>query len=103
VLRAFGCSVQDGLKVLIHATAHDGEKSRSLSTFSKMFDTVSVDATAYLMSAWRGEVNLLDLNKPEYRPFTAESRRTPQEPYARNPVVDQAIEALARIGARKAS
>jgi hypothetical protein len=103
VLRAFGCSAPDGLKVLIHATSHDGEKSRSLSVFSKMFETVSVDATAYLMSAWRGEVNLLDLNKPEYKPFTAESRRTPVDPYARNPVVDQAIEALARIGTRKAS
>jgi hypothetical protein len=35
-----------------------------------MFETVSVDATAYLMSAWRGEVNLLELAKPEYMPFT---------------------------------
>jgi hypothetical protein len=103
VLRAFGCDAQDGLKVLIHATAHDGERSRSLSGFAKMFETVSVDATAYLMSAWRGEVNLLDLSKPEYRPHTAESKRTPQEPYARNPVVDQAIEALAKIGMRQAS
>ena len=40
-----------------------------------MFEAVSVDATAYLMSAWRGEVNLLDLGKPEYRPFT-ETRRS---------------------------
>ena len=51
------------------------------------------------MSAWRGEVNLLDLNKPEYKPFTVESRRTPASS-ARDPVVDQAIAALARIGAR---
>jgi hypothetical protein len=68
-----------------------------------MFETVSVDATAYLMSAWRGEVNLLDLAKPEYRPFTEESRRTPLVTRERNPVVDQAIEALARIGAKRAS
>ena len=104
VLRAFGCSAQDGLKVLIHATSHDEDRSQSLSAFSQMFETVSVDATAYLMSAWRGEVNLLDLAKPEYLPFTAESRRTPiVATPERNAVVDQAIEALARIGARKAS
>jgi hypothetical protein len=104
VLRAFGCSAYDGLKVLIHATAHDGERSGALATFSRLFEAVSVDATAYLMSAWRGEVNLLELAKPEYLPFQPESRRTPQiAANERNPVVDQAIEALARIGARKAS
>jgi hypothetical protein len=60
---------------------------------------------AYLMSAWRGEVNLLELNKPEHKPFV----EAPAKPAARslgpahNPVVDQAIEALARIGVRKAS
>jgi hypothetical protein len=102
VLRAFGCSAYDGLKVLIHATSHDEDRSKSLSAFSSMFETVSVDATAYLMSAWRGEVNLLDLTKPEYRPFTEESRRTPLVASERNPVVDQAIEALARIGAKRA-
>lgn len=103
VLRAFGCNAYDGLKVLIHATSHDEDRSKSLSIFSNMFESVSVDATAYLMSAWRGEVNLLDLAKPEYRPFTEESRRTPL-PVSRdrNPVVDQAIEALARIGAKRA-
>jgi hypothetical protein len=104
VLRAFGCNAYDGLKVLIHATSHDEDRSKSLSSFSRMFETVSVDATAYLMSAWRGEVNLLELAKPEYLPFQQESRRTPPVvTNERNPVVDQAIEALARIGARKAS
>lgn len=104
VLRAFGCNAYDGLKVLIHATSHDEDRSKSLSSFSRMFETVSVDATAYLMSAWRGEVNLLELAKPEYLPFQPESRRTPQiAANERNPVVEQAIEALARIGARKAS
>jgi hypothetical protein len=102
VLRAFGCNAYDGLKVLIHATSHDEDRSKSLSVFSNLFETVSVDATAYLMSAWRGEVNLLDLAKPEYRPFTEESRRTPLVGRDRNPVVDQAIEALARIGAKRA-
>lgn len=101
VLRAFGCNAQDGLKVLIHATSHDEDRSKALAQFSKLFETVSVDATAFLMSAWRGEVNLLDMTKPEYRPFEVERRRVPPpQTRERNPVVDQAIEALARIGAR---
>lgn len=101
VLRAFGCSAQDGLKVLIHATSHDEDRSKALAAFSKLFETVSVDATAFLMSAWRGEVNLLDMTKPEYKPFEVERRRIPPpQTRERNPVVDQAIEALARIGAR---
>jgi hypothetical protein len=104
VLRAFGCSAYDGLKVLIHATAQDGERSSALPTFSKMFEAVSVDATAYLMSAWRGEVNLLDLGKPEYRPFT-ETRRSAAAAAAQSPSeqVDRTIAALAKIGIRHAS
>jgi hypothetical protein len=104
VLRAFGCNAYEGLKVLIHATSHDEDRSKSLSIFSRMFETVSVDATAYLMSAWRGEVNLLELSRPEYLPFEPEHVRATPRVVAneRNPVVDQAIEALARIGARKA-
>ena len=102
VLRAFGCNAYDGLKVLIHATAQDADRSPALASFSSMFETVSVDATAYLMSAWRGEVNLLDLARPEYQPFQPETRRVAaQLASERNAVVDQAIEALARIGARK--
>ncbi len=102
VLRAFGCTSYDGLKVLIHATSHDGDRSKSLSDFARMFESVSVASMGYLMSAWRGEVNLLDLSKPEYRPFTEESSRTQIRANTSNPVIDQAIEALSRIGARKA-
>jgi len=101
VLRAFGCNAQDGLKVLIHATSHDQDRSKALADFSILFETVSVDATAFLMSAWRGEVNLLDMTKPEYKPFDPDRRRIPPpQTRDRDPVVDQAIEALARIGAR---
>ena len=103
VLRAFGCSAYDGLKVLIHATSHDEDRSKSLAVFSKMFESVSVDATAFLMSAWRGEVNLLDLSKPEYRPFT-ETRRSAAAAAAQagNPAVEKTIESLARLGIRRA-
>ncbi|MBN9317337.1 MAG: DUF2336 domain-containing protein [Devosia sp.] len=101
VLRAFGCSAHEGLKVLIHATSHDEDRSKALAQFSSLFETVSVDATAFLMSAWRGEVNLLELTKPEYKPFDPDRRRVPPpQTRERDPVVDQAIEALARIGAR---
>jgi len=67
VLRAFGCSAYDGLKVLIHATSHDKDRSKALSDFAKMFQDISADAMAFLLSAWRGDVDLLDLTKPEYR------------------------------------
>jgi hypothetical protein len=101
VLRAFGCNAHDGLKVLIHATSHDEDRSKALAEFSSLFETVSVDATAYLMSAWRGEVNLLDLTRPEYRAFEPDRRRIPPpQTRERNPLVDQAIEALARLGSR---
>ena len=97
VLRAFGCSAYDGLKVLIHATSHDEDRSEALSTFSKMFEAVSIDATAYLMSAWRGEVNLLDLGKPEYRPFS-ETRRSAAAAAAQAPSeqIERTIEAKLR-------
>ncbi|MDB5562346.1 MAG: hypothetical protein JWN11_1764 [Hyphomicrobiales bacterium] len=102
VLRAFGCTVHDGLKVLIHATSHDADRSKTLSAFSKMFDDVSVDAMTFLMSAWRGDVNLLDLTKPQYKPSTPETRRRALMQPAHNPIVDEAIAALARIGLRRA-
>jgi hypothetical protein len=103
ILRAFGCSAYDGLKVLIHATSHDSERSRALADFATLFGNVTPESMAYLMSAWRGEVNLLELAKPEYKPFTETSRRTPSLAPAHNPVVEQAIEALARIGIKRAS
>jgi Uncharacterised protein conserved in bacteria (DUF2336) len=66
VLRAFGCTAYDGLKVLIHATSHDKDRSKALSDFARMFQDVSADAMAFLLSAWRGDVDLLDLTKPQY-------------------------------------
>lgn len=104
VLRAFGCNAYEGLKVLIHATAQDGDRSAELAVFSRLFETVSVDAATFLMSAWRGDVNLLELSRPEYVQLSDDNRRSrPRLSNERNPVVDQAIEALARIGARQAS
>ncbi len=104
VLRAFGLTSQDGLKVLIHATAHEEEdRSETLGVFARMFQNVTSDAMAFLLSAWRGEVNLLDLAKPEYRPFVQENRRAARaQKTSRDPVIAQAVSALERISARRA-
>ena len=102
ILRAFGATAYDGLKVLIHATSHDSERSGALADFATLFGAVSSESMAYLMSAWRGEVNLLELSKPQHQPFTQPSKRTATMSPAHNPVVEQAIEALAKIGVRRA-
>ncbi|GGA54637.1 DUF2336 domain-containing protein [Pelagibacterium lentulum] len=75
VLRAFGCTSYDGLKVLIHATSHDADRSKTLAEFAQLFEDVHPSAMVYMMSAWRGDVNLFDLVRPEYAPFQPEGRR----------------------------
>lgn len=105
ILRAFGLSSQDGLKVIIHATSHEEEdRSRTLGEFARMFKNISADAMAFLLSAWRGDVNLLDLAKPQYRPFTEDRQRAPAaRRVSADPAITRAIDALERIGARRAS
>ncbi|WP_196259270.1 DUF2336 domain-containing protein [Pelagibacterium limicola] len=99
VLRAFGCTAYDGLKVLIHATSHDEDRSRTLAAFARLFETVGTSAMVYVMSAWRGDVNPMELAKPEYAPFIQPSRRTAErQPAQRSGSVgDQAIEALDKL------
>lgn len=95
VLRAFGCTGYDGLKVLIHATSHDADRSKTLANFARLFEDVSVSAMVYVMSCWRGDVRLAELTKPEYAPFAAPSTRTPESGAQRGGSVgEQAIEAL---------
>ena len=106
VLRAFGLTSQEGLKVIIHATSREDEdRSKSLSVFARMFQNVSTDAMAFLLSAWREEVNLLDLAKPKYRPFTEETQKMSARANitTNDPVIAQAVDALERIGMRRAS
>ena len=105
ILRAFGLTSQEGLKVIIHATSHEEEdRSEALGTYARMFQNISTDAMAFLLSSWRGEVNLLDLAKPQYRPFNEDTKRTAAPHRVSNdPVITQAIGALERIGARRAS
>lgn len=108
VLRAFGCTAYDGLKVLIHATSHDGDRSQTLAAFAKLFDDVSVPSMVYMLSAWRGDVNVADLARPEYAPFSQPGRQSLPERRAAMPrtsgtVGDRAIEALDRMKTRQAS
>lgn len=107
VLRAFGLGSHEGLKVLIHATSHEEtDRSAALGVYARLFQNVSPDAMAFMLSAWRGEVNLLDLSKPQYRPFSEEVAGRPaaaRSTSTHEPEIEQAVSALERIGARLAS
>lgn len=106
VLRAFSCTAYDGLKVLIHATSHDKDRSQALSEFAKLFQDISPDAMAYLLSAWRGEVDLLELNKPEYRRVSEPSRRIAAAQRATtisDPTIARTVAAIRQTGIRQAS
>ncbi len=104
VLRAFGCTVQDGLRVLIHATSHDKDRSKALAVFAKLFNEVSIDSMAFLLSVWRQEVNLLDLTKVKFsqtsrsRAKLAETRVTSNQQS-----IDKTIDVLKKIPTRHAS
>lgn len=99
VLRAFGCTAYDGLKVLIHATSHDEDRSKTLAVFARLFESVSTPAMVYMLSAWRGDVNPMELTKPEFAPLAQPSRRTPErQPLPRTGSLgDQAIEMLGKL------
>jgi CRP-like cAMP-binding protein len=106
VLRAFSCTAYDGLKVLIHATSHDKDRSQALSEFAKLFQDISPHSMAYLLSAWRGEVDLLDLNKPEYRRSTEPSRRVAagaRTTMISDPAIARTVAAIKQTGIRQAS
>ncbi len=106
VLRAFSCTAYDGLKVLIHATSHDKDRSQALSEFAKLFQDISPDSMAYLLSAWRGEVDLLDLSKPEYKRVTDYSRRSKEaarQTTISDPAIARAVATIRQNGIRKAS
>lgn len=111
VLRSFGCTAYDGLKVLIHATGRDEDRSRSLSEFARLFQDVQPDAMIFLMSVWRGDVNLLDMAKPEYG--RGSGRRTAAQAATSGAVgnglgqaesiVGEAVKTLQRLSSRQAS
>lgn len=108
VLRAFGCSGYEGLKVLIHATSHDAERSDALSEYAKLFQSVSADSMAFLLSAWRGDVDLFDLAKPEYRRAISEgmgASRPANEQRVRpsGEAARAAMQALGRMAVKRAS
>ena len=97
ILRAFGCTVHDGLKVLIHATTHEKNRSQTLASFAKLFNEVDTDSMAFLMSVWRNEVNLTDLNKAQYSQNSTEISDTRQSK------VHKATNAIRQLTKRHAS
>lgn len=97
VLRAFGCEPADGLKVLVHATGHQPGDGRRLADYARLFDILSVDSMVYVMGIWRGEADLLTMARPEYRPVSAPSTRTPRQAVDGQSDVDRAIAAMQRI------
>lgn len=103
VLRAFGCTGHDGLKVLIHATSHDADRSRTLASFARLFEDVLPSAMVYMLSVWRGDSATSDLTKPEYAPLTSESRRTPARVTGQSTGSpgEKAREALARLKSQR--
>jgi len=99
VLAAFGTRPSDGLRVLVRATAEEESSAGQLGEFARLFETVTPAAAAFMLSAWRGEVDLIEMTRPEYR--ASERRRAPTPlSRERSPIVDAAIEQLARLGSR---
>jgi len=103
ILRAFGCTVHDGLKVLIHATSHDENRSDILAHYAKLFSEVSVESMQFLMSSWRGDINLLDLNKPQYSQANSRSSLKDTRLNSTNTTTNKALKRLNNITTRHAS
>ncbi|HWJ87652.1 MAG TPA: DUF2336 domain-containing protein [Pelagibacterium sp.] len=99
VLRAFGCTSKEGLKVLIHATSHDSDRSGQLAGFARMFEEISVSAMVYVMSAWRGDVKPAELARPEYAGVPASRQRAGEtRPAQRSRSAgDEALKALDQL------
>lgn len=71
VLRAFGCGAHDGMRVLVHATSHEINRSRALSEYARLFSYLSSESMVFMMSAWRGDIEIQSLAKPEHQPAFA--------------------------------
>ena len=112
VLRAFGCNEYDGLKVLIHATAHDRNSSSALAQYTRMFKQISPEAMVFAMSVWRGDVEITSLVREansapiSHKPVAPYSRRTPDLDKAADQAsdaVERAMEAVQNLRSSKAS
>jgi Uncharacterised protein conserved in bacteria (DUF2336) len=68
ILRAFGCRAHDGMKVLLHATSHEVDRSRALGEYARLFSYLSSESMVFLMSIWRRDVEPQALAAAEYQP-----------------------------------
>lgn len=104
VLRAFGCSAQDGLKVLIHASSRDRDNSKDLKQYAHLFQHLKPEAMVFILSLWRGdvEINALD-KKAEHIPAGRQSIRTlvaasaAKQRAQSSDVLDRAANAVSRL------
>ena len=79
---------------------------RPLANSPKLFQDISPDSMAYLLSAWRGEVDLLDLGKPEYRRAEIAPRHRSdavRQTTLTDPAIARAVATIKQTGIRKAS
>lgn len=114
VLRAFGCNEYDGLKVLIHATAHDRNSSGALAQYTRLFKQVTPEAMVFAMSVWRGDVEITALAREansapiSHKPVAPYSKRTPTPELDRaadaaSSAVERAMNAVQNLRNNKAS
>ncbi|MGJ8526916.1 DUF2336 domain-containing protein [Maritalea sp.] len=112
VLRAFGCNEYDGLKVLIHATAHDQNNSGALAQYTRLFKQIEPEAMVFAMSVWRGDVEMTALAREansapiSHKPLAPYSKRTPELDRAADKAsdsVERAMEAVQKLRGNKAS
>lgn len=112
VLRAFGCNEYDGLKVLIHATAHDRNSSSALAQYTRLFKQVEPEAMVFAMSVWRGDAEITALareasSRPiSHKPVAPYSTRTPELDKAADSATDaveRAMQAVQKLRNNKAS
>jgi hypothetical protein len=99
ILRAFGCDAQDGMKVLLHATSHEVNRSRIINEYARLFSSLSVRSMVFMLSVWRGDVDLNELSKPEFQPVTQTTSRTvaAQAENNRESAVSRAVAAVRRL------
>ncbi|MFT6658690.1 DUF2336 domain-containing protein [Maritalea sp.] len=112
VLRAFGCNEYDGLKVLIHATAHDRNSSGALAQYTRLFKLIEPEAMVFAMSVWRGDAEITALAKEassepiSHQTVAPYSRRTPELEKAADSATDaveRAMRAVQNLRANRTS
>ncbi|NOZ33594.1 MAG: DUF2336 domain-containing protein [Alphaproteobacteria bacterium] len=102
ILRAFGCRAHDGMKVLLHATSHEINRSRALREYAHLFSFLSPQSMVYVMSIWRQDVEAQVLAEAEFRPAAAAARPLARQRISGTAFQRSATDAGKRIAAAAA-